>query len=943
VRWESSNPAVAGVNEFGLVQANTPGVVSIRASAGSVICLSAACATVTVSDVTPPTLSLPPDMTVEAFSAAGQPVTWFASATDNVDSLRVVTCDPVSGSLFPFGATTVNCSASDSSGNLGTASFTITVVDTNPPWLALPNATQTRQATSPAGAVVTYFASANDSVDGPIVPSCSPASGSQFAFGPTTVSCSATDAHGNAATGTFTVIVEDTSPPFLNVPSGVQTREATNGGGANVTYTATASDTVDGPLAPICNPSSGSQFPFGSTTVNCSAMDSHGNIANSSFTVLVRDTTAPFLGLPNSPQTRQATSPAGAVVSYTATANDTADGPLIPSCSPISGSQFPFGATTVDCSATDAHGNTRTGNFIVNVVDTNGPFVFTPGMITAPATSSNGTAVTFTATANDNVDGPRPVSCSPASGSTFPLGQTQVTCTATDTRGNTGTGFLQVNVVPGPPAVTILSPQSDALVIGNIEVLVETRSAVSMSQVIVNGAPASLMGTNAGGALQWRRVVSAPYGTAFNISVFAFDAQGRMGTASRTIDNDGIAAAIDRSRTAAADESNAYSSDFNNGTTSGTVIRSGGAHVSMFPRGSAIGTTLVYPGTAQIYACGGGPKYVVLNAPGEGADITCAGPTITMTAYGSAGSRIDLSKQVTETRYMTYTSCYYVPGSFFRRGYSVCYPVTVPVTYTYWYSMSLAPGQTVSTGSPVTASPENTEPIHVTLVQIADDGSEIPVGSFDLDPGESADVNVTPMPTREDVIEFMALQGSVTAEVGGVAKTIGEGQTAVIPMDVTPPVLSVPASFTVNSNAPDGAVVTFNVAAHDAIDGPVPVTCSQSSGSLFGVGSTTVSCSAIDAQGNPAEASFTVTVLSIVETLQRLLAEVEDFHQAQRLVGNTLASLDSAKVTAVCGQLDAFINMVNAQAGKQLTQDQAGMLIRYAADASAALGCQKGE
>ena len=50
-------------------------------------------------------------------------------------------------------------------------------------------------------------ATATDLVDGSVPVNCSPVSGSVFQLGPTTVTCSATDAHHNTATGSFTVSV----------------------------------------------------------------------------------------------------------------------------------------------------------------------------------------------------------------------------------------------------------------------------------------------------------------------------------------------------------------------------------------------------------------------------------------------------------------------------------------------------------------------------------------------------------------------------------------------------------------------------------------------------------------------------------------------------------------------------------------------------------------
>jgi len=76
--------------------------------------------------------------------------------------------------------------------------------DATPPSLSLPG-NLTLDATSAAGAVAGYTATAVDDTDGPVLITCAPASGSIFRVGTTVVSCSATDAAGNVATGTFTV------------------------------------------------------------------------------------------------------------------------------------------------------------------------------------------------------------------------------------------------------------------------------------------------------------------------------------------------------------------------------------------------------------------------------------------------------------------------------------------------------------------------------------------------------------------------------------------------------------------------------------------------------------------------------------------------------------------------------------------------------------------
>jgi uncharacterized protein len=77
--------------------------------------------------------------------------------------------------------------------------------DTTPPVITVP-ADLTAQTTS-TSAVVTFVATAVDNLDGAIVPSCAPASGSAFPIGTTLVTCTAADVHGNNASASFHVTV----------------------------------------------------------------------------------------------------------------------------------------------------------------------------------------------------------------------------------------------------------------------------------------------------------------------------------------------------------------------------------------------------------------------------------------------------------------------------------------------------------------------------------------------------------------------------------------------------------------------------------------------------------------------------------------------------------------------------------------------------------------
>ena len=152
----------------------------------------------------PPTLTLPPGQTAEATSADGAAVSYTAAAADAQGRPLTPSCSPAPGSVFPLGTTKVSCSVTDSGGRT-TGSFPVTVQDTTPPSLTLPP--DQILESSGTGRTVLYKATATDLVDGPVTPSCRPASGSFFPNGPTTVTCSATDAHGNTATGSFKVTI----------------------------------------------------------------------------------------------------------------------------------------------------------------------------------------------------------------------------------------------------------------------------------------------------------------------------------------------------------------------------------------------------------------------------------------------------------------------------------------------------------------------------------------------------------------------------------------------------------------------------------------------------------------------------------------------------------------------------------------------------------------
>ncbi len=135
-------------------------------------------------------------------------------------------------------------------------------------------------------------------------------------------------------------------------------------------------------------------------------------------------------------------------------------------CVPPSDSFFSVGVTTVECTCTDSTGMC---SFTVAVNDQEPPTIVCPPDIvrTVEPGAASGT-VNFAATTSDNcpVVGQIPYTCSPPSGSQFPLGTTDVTCTATDASNNSATCSFTVTLWdPSRAAPTMGTPALAGLVL----------------------------------------------------------------------------------------------------------------------------------------------------------------------------------------------------------------------------------------------------------------------------------------------------------------------------------------------------------------------------------------------------------------------------------------------------------------------------------------------
>ncbi|MBI3654219.1 MAG: HYR domain-containing protein [Acidobacteria bacterium] len=326
------------------------------------------------------------------------------------------------------------------------------------PTISCPANIMVSNTTDQCAAVVTFTVNGNDPCGGTVNIIASPPSGSSFPVGTTTVTATATSSTtGQSNSCMFTVTVSDTQAPTLTCPANVTTTESSPGSGAVVNYSApTVNDNCpcnggatkpfgQSPqttiaCTPVCSPASGSTFTAGTTTVTCTATDAAGNQGSCTFTVMVN--AACSLTCPANITKVNDANQCGAVTTYAAPTTMGSCGTV--TCSPASGAFFSKGTTTVTC--TTAAGPSCA--FTVTVNDTQPPVITCPPNKTAVTANPAATTavVNYAApTVSDNCSGVGVV-CTPASGTTFPLGTTTVTCTATDTSGNTATCSFTVTV-----------------------------------------------------------------------------------------------------------------------------------------------------------------------------------------------------------------------------------------------------------------------------------------------------------------------------------------------------------------------------------------------------------------------------------------------------------------------------------------------------------------
>ena len=364
--------------------------------------------TITVNstgDATPPTLTVPPNVSVttNTCTATLDDELGVATAEDSCSAVTITrsgvptfACptpqDPnrqCESFVFPTGTTIITYTAKDASNNTTTGTQTVTVTEdpaVNPTITAPADVTlYTGPGATSCGVTVSDLdaslgtATANDNCPGVTVARIDVPAGNVFPVGNTTVTYRATDRSGNTATDTQVVTVVDNTVPIVTPPAAVTlyTGPGATACGVNVANldatlgTGSATDNCPGVGAVSrSGVPSGNNFPVGNTTLTYSATDANGNTGSATQVVTVVDNTQPVISCPAN-ITLEPTCPTGAIATYTTpTATDNCGVQSVDrnAGSLASGSVFPMGTTTVTHTATDIHGNQSSCSFTVTVL-----------------------------------------------------------------------------------------------------------------------------------------------------------------------------------------------------------------------------------------------------------------------------------------------------------------------------------------------------------------------------------------------------------------------------------------------------------------------------------------------------------------------------------------------------------------------------------------------
>ena len=335
---------------------------------------------------------------------------------------------------FPLGTSMIIWTAIDGSGNMAIASQNVIIQDTTPPQIEQLKDIAFEAVSDTQNHVPLETPSTFDAVGIISIQNDAP---DVFALGETIVTWTVTDVMQNISTMQQKITLVDSILPRVDIPEDIISEASSLNENKISLIEPEVFDSIK--IESLSNDAP-EFFPLGETVVTWTATDTSGNSAISSHKVTIIDTTVPEITITD--VTLEAIIPNGN--------NETLVTPEVNDIQEVSITNdapefFPLGETVVTWTATDTSGNESIQIQRVNVVDTSKPILTVPNDLQVEAVGTEtqiddfGEFTIEDFSEIDSIENDAP--------EFFPLGETVVTWTATDTSGNSASDTQLVTII----------------------------------------------------------------------------------------------------------------------------------------------------------------------------------------------------------------------------------------------------------------------------------------------------------------------------------------------------------------------------------------------------------------------------------------------------------------------------------------------------------------
>lgn len=245
---------------------------------------------------------------------------------------------------------------------------------------------------------------------------------------------------GQSGTGTASYVRDNTAPVLTYALSPAPDADGWNNSNVDVAWSAAD---IGAGLAGSPSPAADKATGNGSMTMTSTATDRVGNAAAASVTIKIDRTPPKLVPLVTTPANANGWHNTDVLVQWQAADDESGvDASTVPAPATISTEGV---GQSAKGDVKDKAKNQTAAEVSVNV-DKSPPSLTVPADATVETTNAAGAALSFGALADDTLSGLDRIECSPAPGSTFPVGTTTVTCSATDKADNQKVGSFNVTV-----------------------------------------------------------------------------------------------------------------------------------------------------------------------------------------------------------------------------------------------------------------------------------------------------------------------------------------------------------------------------------------------------------------------------------------------------------------------------------------------------------------